>query len=102
MLIWIAQFEGKGMKVMRAVYLAALTSAATIGWMVSDGRPAAAQQYPWCLVVMSGNGDGGEFCYYTTLEQCRASIAGGGQFCSRNPAFSSGSGQPRGRRSQPR
>jgi hypothetical protein len=55
--------------------------------VAGTGQPAEARDYPWCLVVQSTVGDGGETCLYETLDQCNASRAGGGNYCRENPAY---------------
>jgi Protein of unknown function (DUF3551) len=71
--------------------------------------PAGAEPRPWCL-------DGGEhspggglpFCNFQTLEQCRQSIGGGGEGCSRNTELlwnereGKRSAQPKRKKSQTR
>ena len=46
---------------------------------------AWADPYRWCAI--SGAGCGGNNCYFTTLEQCRAQIAGMGGSCQPNPFY---------------
>lgn len=55
--------------------------------LIAGGQRAEARDYPWCLVETSPDGDGGITCLYETLEQCRASQAGGGTNCEKNPAY---------------
>jgi hypothetical protein len=53
-------------------------------------EPAEAQRSPrpWCLNTgFDGPSAGVPDCSYHTLEQCMASIGGGGDSCSRNPAL---------------
>jgi len=54
-------------------------------------EPAGAQSRPprpWCLQSGRGGPGGGiPDCSYYTLEQCRASIGGGGDGCFSNPAI---------------
>jgi hypothetical protein len=52
---------------------------------VTGGERAAARDYPWCLIDHSRGG--GTTCLYSTLDQCKASAAGGAQFCYKNPAY---------------
>jgi hypothetical protein len=44
---------------------------------------AGADPYPWCSQNKSGIG-GGTNCYFMTLDQCQAAIAGTGVNCQRN------------------
>lgn len=46
-------------------------------------EPAAADPYKWCAVY-GGTEGGGSNCYFTTLEQCRATVSGAGGFCQPN------------------
>ncbi len=46
--------------------------------------------YPWCAkVVVPGEGGGGDAtsCYYTSREQCMATISGIGEYCFRSPYY---------------
>jgi hypothetical protein len=51
---------------------------------VSATTPAQADPYPWCAQYAGYGGGGVESCYYMTLEQCRASVAGIGGWCNRS------------------
>lgn len=60
------------------------TALVAIGAMALAASPARADvEYPWCTVTSLGGGAG--TCYYTTLEQCQASLPGGGGYCQPNP-----------------
>ena len=62
----------------------------------SFANPVKADPYRWCAVY--GGGEGGfENCYFVTFEQCRASLAGGIDFCRVN-TFYTGSDQRQPRR----
>ena len=50
----------------------------------SAAAPAHADPYPWCAQYAGYGGGGVESCYYMTLEQCRASVAGIGGWCNRS------------------
>ena len=51
-------------------------------------EPVSAQPRPWCLQSGRGGPGGGlPVCTFQTLEQCWASIGGGGDGCFRNPAL---------------
>jgi hypothetical protein len=43
--------------------------------------PSRADPYRWCAQY---GGKGATNCYFLTLEQCRAAIAGSGGFCTPN------------------
>ena len=63
--------------------------------------PAHADPYRWCAQY---GGRGGTNCYFVTIEQCRAAIAGNGGFCTPNnfydgrPVRTPEDGFPRARR----
>lgn len=48
-------------------------------------RPAAAQDYPWCLY--EGKRAGGYSCGFVSFEQCMQTQPGIGGICARNPAY---------------
>jgi len=43
--------------------------------------------YPWCSVRGGWSGGGGQSCYYTSYQQCMATLSGIGGTCIRNPWF---------------
>jgi hypothetical protein len=50
---------------------------------------ANADPYRWCAEGL--NGEGTSSCYFTTLDQCRASTSGNnGGHCSLNPYYTGG------------
>jgi hypothetical protein len=51
-------------------------------------QPSRADPRPYCLQAGKGGPGGGiPDCTYHTWEQCRASVGGGGDSCSENPAL---------------
>jgi hypothetical protein len=53
---------------------------------VATGIPAQAQQsqdYPWCAIYAK---DGDTHCFFTSYEQCMATVSGIGGFCQREPS----------------
>lgn len=52
-------------------------------------EPAQADPYRWCAVYSGGGtgGGGGSNCYFLTIEQCRAQVAGAGGFCEPNQFY---------------
>ena len=69
---------------------------------------ASADPYRWCAEYGGGEmGSGGTNCYFMTIEQCRAAIAGMGGFCSPNqfydgrPVVTPEDAAPRMRRNRP-
>ena len=64
-----------------------LTSAGllSLAWILAAAGPASAEiEYPWCM--MQGRNTP-QSCTFTTLEQCRASLAGNSGFCDPNPRY---------------
>jgi len=55
--------------------------------------PAASAQsptsYPWCSRYTGRGMDGMTSCYYTSYEQCRATVLGIGGYCFRSPYYHS-------------
>jgi len=69
------------MKTSLLSFAAAVFVAAAAGMLA--GSPARAQvEYPWCAITSLNLGT--PACDYATVEQCRASIVGGGGFCQPN------------------
>lgn len=50
------------------------------------GRPAQAQNYPWCAVY-GGRDGGAQNCGFVTFQQCMATLSGMGGFCNRNTQY---------------
>jgi len=79
---------------MRVIVLvaAALTIAASVD-------SASAATYPWCAHYMMGNAP--QNCGFSTLEQCRMTVAGIGGTCEFNPFYATsppGAAPPTSRR----
>jgi hypothetical protein len=53
--------------------------------LIGAGTPAAAQNYPWCVV--SSAYEGGQNCGFSTLDQCMATRIGIGGFCVQNTQY---------------
>jgi hypothetical protein len=53
--------------------------------IVSADRVEAASIYPWCAHYMMGNAP--QNCGFSTLEQCRLTVAGIGGSCEFNPYY---------------
>jgi uncharacterized protein DUF3551 len=49
--------------------------------------PSKADPYAWCAEYTGGGLGGSSNCYFTTLEQCRATVSGVGGYCSPNPFY---------------
>ncbi len=68
---------------MHARVLSLLVVAAALSCGTKGASAQTAYSYPWC-----GTNGGGESCYYATLEQCRATTAGGrGGRCVASPYY---------------
>jgi hypothetical protein len=66
-----------------AVIMLALAGVGALGAAAS---PAQAQTYPWCIVYIGPNGDGGEHCMFVSYGQCMLTATpGSGGVCVRNP-----------------
>jgi hypothetical protein len=49
--------------------------------------PVKADPYPWCAEYTGGGLGGSSNCYFMTIEQCRATVAGVGGYCAPNPFY---------------
>jgi Protein of unknown function (DUF3551) len=67
--------------VLPALLLLTLANLATLAF--APASPAQADPYKWCADYR-GRGGGGTNCYFSTFEQCQASISGVGGFCRVN------------------
>jgi hypothetical protein len=78
------------------------TAFAALLLLITGTATASAQavpEYPWCA-MLGGDAGGGTSCWFTTLEQCRATVSGVGGYCMQNPAYTGGG--PPARRGRPR
>lgn len=57
--------------------LALFLSAIFLG-TAAAGAEAQAQDYPWCAIYAK---DGDTHCFFTSYEQCMATVSGIGGFC---------------------
>jgi hypothetical protein len=80
--------------IMRNATMAMLAVLAAGGATLAGSGPAAAYDYPWCVVGRDVGTPGD--CSYQTYAQCMASASGRADYCNINPrvAFNR---QPRGR-----
>ena len=66
-----------------------LASLALVGVTVLGGTGASfaqsAYDYPWC--ALRDGKAGGQSCYYTSYEQCMATLSGIGGTCIRSPYY---------------
>ena len=65
----------------------------------AGGAPATAQQftqrsedYPWCAIYAK---DGDTHCFFTSYEQCMATVSGIGGFCQRMASGPAAPARPR-------
>ena len=66
--------------------------------LLGDIHAASAQSpysYPWCLIR---GRSGGMSCYYTSWEQCRATLSGIGGNCIQSPYYRAAPPSPQARR----
>jgi hypothetical protein len=54
--------------------------------LVTDIRPSAAQNYPWCAYY-SGVDGAGTNCGFSTWRQCMDALSGNGGYCAENPMY---------------
>ena len=57
------------------------------GALIAFPDDADARDYPWCLIEQADDTNAVTICSYETLAQCRASQAGGGTTCEKNPYY---------------
>ena len=73
---------------MRAISLA-ISLLAFIGLAVlaqtQSGAAQSAYDYPWCAIY--GDTSGSQACYYTSYQQCMATLSGIGGTCIRSPYY---------------
>ena len=73
---------------MRAISLA-ISLPAFIGLAVlaqtQSGAAQSAYDYPWCAIY--GDKSGSQACYYTSYQQCMATLSGIGGTCIRSPYY---------------
>ena len=72
---------------------------AVIVAMAAAGRPAEAQNYPWCAQY-AGAGGGAQNCGFVSFEQCVETVRGMGGFCQQNTLYTPPAGTGPGRRVQ--
>ena len=53
--------------------------------LAGSAQAQSVASYPWCAV--QADRSGATVCYFSTYEQCRASIGGIGGSCIRSPYF---------------
>jgi hypothetical protein len=71
----------------------ALAGASLVG-ATTAGLAQTPYDYPWCALYGSRTGGGAQSCYYTSFQQCMATMSGIGGTCIRSPYYRGP--QPRG------
>jgi hypothetical protein len=51
---------------------------------IAATQPAQADPYKWCAVYAGNAMDGSKACWFTTLQQCQATVTGLAGFCQPN------------------
>ena len=51
---------------------------------IASTQPAQADPYKWCAVYAGNAMDGSKACWFTTLQQCQATVTGLAGFCQPN------------------
>jgi hypothetical protein len=71
--------------------------------LISAGKSAEAQNYPWCAYYSGGDaGGGGTNCGFTTFQQCLDTVSGIGGFCDRNTQYQPPAGPHSSKKLKPR
>src|SRR5262245_6289891 len=84
---------------MRKLLLAMAALTAVGAATLATSAPAAAYDYPWCVVGRDAGWPGD--CSYTSYAQCMATASGRIAYCNINPRVAFGQQLPRGRRAYP-
>ncbi len=72
----------------RLACAAALSSAAAIGFGISESRASTYGNAPWCAVVDQGAGNIMWECQYQSVAECTPNVLAGNRgFCQRNPYY---------------
>jgi hypothetical protein len=56
--------------------------------VAGSAQAQTAYDYPWC--ALNADKSGATVCYYSTFEQCQATVHGIGGVCIRSPYFRGG------------
>ena len=74
------------MKTIMRLLISVAVMAAAVCFYVPASR--ASESYPWCAVLLLGEGDVVWDCHYRSVEKCRPNvIAGNRGFCNPNPGW---------------
>jgi len=60
---------------------------AIVGAAPSSFAQSSPYDYPWCAQYSSRTAGGALSCYYTSFNQCMATISGIGGYCIRSPYY---------------
>ena len=63
-----------------------IVAMASVFALTVSRAPAWAQNYPWCAVYSTGDGDATN-CGFVSREQCQATVSGVGGRCERNSLY---------------
>ena len=70
---------------MRLLLLSVTTTMAFMAVAIPESRAQSAYDYPICAIYQDKSG--ATACYYSTYQQCMATMSGIGGYCSPNPAY---------------
>ncbi len=70
---------------MRLLLLSVATMMAFMAAAIPESRAQSAYDYPICAIYQDKSG--ATACYYSSYEQCMATMSGIGGSCSPNPAY---------------
>ncbi len=70
---------------MRLIRTSLLIAGTALLGGVSAGRAQSAYDYPWCAIYT--NRSGAQACYYSSYEQCMATMWGIGGYCVPSPYY---------------
>jgi hypothetical protein len=73
---------------MRLVQISLLLAGTTLLAGLQASRAQSAYDYPWCAIYE--NKSGAQACYYTSYQQCMATMRGIGGTCIESPYFRGG------------
>jgi hypothetical protein len=68
---------------MRSVHL--MIAGAVLLTATVSSHAQSAYDYPWCAIY--GDKSGSQACYYTSYQQCMATLSGIGGTCIRSPYY---------------
>lgn len=80
----------------RALIIALLVIAAGVLGGTRASNAQSPYSYPWCAIYYdrAGVGGGARSCYYTSWQQCMATLSGIGGYCVESPYYHAPPPQP--------